>query len=114
LYATREVLQVLGYQMEQIEAAVGAPEQQLLAWHNRNAVTQRLAGIPGIGPILATAITTTVADPRVFRSGRDFAAWLGVIGRTVEKIEDLLGGTGANLMYAGYPYDPFAPDAPTR
>jgi hypothetical protein len=35
-----------------------------------------------------------------------------VIGRTVEKIEGLLGATGANLMYAGYPYDPFAPDAP--
>ena len=36
------------------------------------------------------------------------------IGRTVERIEDLLGATGANLMYAGYPYDPFAPDAPRR
>jgi hypothetical protein len=35
-----------------------------------------------------------------------------VIGRTVEKIEGLLGATGANLMYAGYPYDSFAPDAP--
>jgi CRP-like cAMP-binding protein len=35
-----------------------------------------------------------------------------VIGQTVEKIEELLGATGANLMYAGYPYDPFAPDAP--
>jgi CRP/FNR family transcriptional regulator, cyclic AMP receptor protein len=35
-----------------------------------------------------------------------------VIGRTVEKIEEVLGATGANLMYAGYPYDPFAPDAP--
>jgi CRP-like cAMP-binding protein len=35
-----------------------------------------------------------------------------VIGRTVEKIEGLLGATGANLMYAGYPYDPFALDAP--
>ena len=35
-----------------------------------------------------------------------------VIGRTVEKIEGLLGATGANLMYAGYPYDPFASDAP--
>src|SRR5438094_5194324 len=34
-----------------------------------------------------------------------------VIGQTVEKIEELLGATGANLMYAGYPYDPFAPDA---
>jgi CRP/FNR family transcriptional regulator, cyclic AMP receptor protein len=36
-----------------------------------------------------------------------------VIGQTVEKIEELLGATGANLMYAGYPYDPFAPDAPS-
>jgi CRP/FNR family transcriptional regulator, cyclic AMP receptor protein len=35
-----------------------------------------------------------------------------VIGRTVEKIEVLLGASGSNLMYAGYPYDPFAPDAP--
>ena len=35
-----------------------------------------------------------------------------VIGQTVEKIEELLSATGANLMYAGYPYDPFAPDAP--
>ena len=34
------------------------------------------------------------------------------IGKTVEKIEVLLGATGANLMYAGYPYDPFAPEAP--
>jgi transposase len=65
---------VLGYQIEQIEAAVGALERQLLVWHNRNAVTQRLASIPGIGPILATAIITTVADPRVFRSRREFAA----------------------------------------
>ena len=36
------------------------------------------------------------------------------IGKTVEKIEVLLGASGANLMYAGYPYDPFAPDAPKR
>jgi hypothetical protein len=37
---------------------------------------------------------------------------LSLIGQTVEKIEELLGATGANLMYAGYPYDPFAPGAP--
>ena len=35
-----------------------------------------------------------------------------VIGQTVEKIEEMLGATGANLTYAGYPYDPFASDAP--
>src|SRR6266576_1178443 len=44
-------------------------------------VSQRLASIPGIGPIIATAIATTVADPKVFRSGREFAAWLGLVPR---------------------------------
>src|SRR6266478_348230 len=75
----RQVLQVLANQIEQIETAVAALERQLLAWHKTNAVSQRLASIPGIGPIIATAIATTVADPKVFRSGREFAAWLGLV-----------------------------------
>src|SRR6201982_24201 len=74
----RQVLQVLANQIEQIETAVAALERQLLAWHKTNPVSQRLASIPGIGPIIATAIATTVADPKVFRSGREFAAWLGI------------------------------------
>ena len=77
----REVLQVLANQIEQIETAIAALERQLLAWHKMNAVSQRLASIPGIGPIIATAIATTVADPKVFRSGREFAAWLGLVPR---------------------------------
>jgi transposase len=77
----RQVLQVLANQIEQIEAAIAALERQLLAWHKTNPVSQRLASIPGIGPIIATAIATTVADPTVFRSGREFAAWLGLVPR---------------------------------
>jgi transposase len=77
----RQVLQVLANQIEQIETAITALERQLLAWHKTNAVSQRLASIPGIGPIIATAIATTVADPNVFRSGREFAAWLGLVPR---------------------------------
>jgi len=73
--------QVLANQIERIETAVAALERQLLAWHKTNPVTQRLASIPGIGPIIATAIATTVADPKVFRSGREFAAWLGLVPR---------------------------------
>jgi len=60
---------------------IAALEKQLMAWHKANAVSQRLASIPGIGPIIATAIATTVADPGVFRSGREFAAWLGLVPR---------------------------------
>jgi transposase len=77
----RQVLQVLANQIEQIEAAVTALERQLLVWHKTNPVSQRLASIPGIGPIIATAIATTVTDPNVFRSGREFAAWLGLVPR---------------------------------
>src|SRR5213595_3190658 len=77
----RQVLQVLSAQLEHIEAAIAALEKQLMAWHKTNAVSQRLASIPGIGPIIATAIATTVADPGVFRSGREFAAWLGLVPR---------------------------------
>ena len=52
-----------------------------MAWHKSNPVSQRLATIPGIGPIIATAIAATVADPSAFRSGREFAAWLGLVPR---------------------------------
>src|SRR2546430_5531191 len=75
----RQVLQVLANQIEQIEAAVTALERQLLAWHKTNAVSQRLASIPGIGPIIATAIATTVADPNIFRSGRELLALPGFV-----------------------------------
>jgi transposase len=77
----RAVLQVLATQIEQIGAAIAALEQQLMAWHKSNPVSQRLATIPGIGPIIATAIAATVTEPSGFRSGREFAAWLGLVPR---------------------------------
>ena len=77
----RQVLQVLAAQIEQLEAGVAALEQQLMAWHKSNPVSQRLATIPGIGPIIATAIAATVVEPTAFRSGREFAAWLGLVPR---------------------------------
>ena len=77
----QQVLQVLAGQIEQIEAAIAALEKQLMAWHRSNPVSQRLATIPGIGPIIATAIAATVVDPIGFRSGREFAAWLGLVPR---------------------------------
>ncbi len=77
----RQVLQVLAIQIEQIDAAVTALEKQLMAWHKTKSVSQRLATIPGIGPIIATAIAAIVAAPSGFRSGREFAAWLGLVPR---------------------------------
>jgi transposase len=77
----RQVLQVLAVQIEQLEAAVAAIEKQLMAWHKSNPISQRLASVPGIGPIIATAIAATVVEPSGFRSGREFAAWLGLVPR---------------------------------
>ena len=77
----RQVLEVLADQVEQLEAAVAALEKQLAAWHKSNPVSQRLATIPGIGPIIATALAATVVEPSGFRSGREFAAWLGLVPR---------------------------------
>ena len=55
--------------------------------HRANEASRRLETIPGIGVIGATAIAATVSDPTVFRSGRDFAAWIGLVPR-----QDSTGG----------------------
>src|SRR5262249_11779111 len=77
----RQVLRVLAAQIEQLDAAVAAIEKQLMAWHKSNPVSQRLATSRGLGPIIATAIAATVTAPSGFRSGREFAAWLGLVPR---------------------------------
>jgi transposase len=53
-------------------------ERQLQRWHRSNEMSQRLATIPGVGPIGASALVASVADPHQFQSGRQFAAWLGL------------------------------------
>jgi transposase len=79
--AARQVLTVIAGQIDEVEAKIAVLEAQRQAWHKSNPVSQRLATIPGIGPIIATAIAATVPDPGVFRSGREFAAWLGLVPR---------------------------------
>jgi transposase len=68
-------------------------ELRIRCWHAQNETSRRLATIPGIGPITATAIAATVPDPSVFRNGRDFAAWLGLVPRQNSTSgKDRLGG----------------------
>jgi len=66
-------------------AALNAPlrrlERAILAWHKGNETSRRLATVPGLGPLGASAIAATVGDARQFRSGRHFAAWLGLVPR---------------------------------
>src|SRR2546426_3620142 len=49
-----------------------------MAWHRQNELSRRLAEIPGIGPIGASLLAMKVPDPKAFRCGRDFAAWIGL------------------------------------
>jgi transposase len=77
----RTVLGFLVGQLDQLDQRIAQVEAEILAWHRANPVSQRLAKIPGIGPLIASAIVATVPDPSVFRSGREFAAWLGLVPR---------------------------------
>jgi transposase len=61
-----------------LQARLREIERELLAWFRSNDVAKRLATIPGIGIICATALAASVTDPHQFRSGRQFAAWLGL------------------------------------
>ena len=50
-----------------------------MIWHRSNETSKRLHYIPGVGPMLATALVASVADPGTFRSGRNFSAWIGLV-----------------------------------
>ena len=77
----RSTLLALAAQLEGLVEGICALERQLLAWHRSNAASQRLETIPGVGLITATALAASVPDPSVFRSGRQFAAYLGLVPR---------------------------------
>jgi transposase len=77
----RQILRLLAAQLDEAEQRVEDLDARIAAWHKASPASQRLATIPGIGPLVATAITATIADPSTFRSGREFAAWLGLVPR---------------------------------
>jgi len=74
----RELFAVLGEEYAQLKPKLGKIEAQLMAWHRQNELSQRLAEIPSVGPTGAALMVMKVTDPQAFRSGRDFAAWLGL------------------------------------
>jgi transposase len=83
----RASLIVLAAQLQALQTMVGSIERRLLVQHRANEASKRLESVPGIGTIGASAIVATVTDPNAFRSGRDFAAWVGLVPR-----QDSTGG----------------------
>jgi transposase len=77
----REMINVLAGQLVPLDAKLKAIEARLMAWHRHNQTSQLLATIPGIGPIGGVSFALKIPDAKAFRSGRHFAAWLGITPR---------------------------------
>ncbi|RSV46317.1 IS110 family transposase, partial [Sphingomonas koreensis] len=77
----RSALHGIAAQLRALASEIERLEAQILDWHRNDETSRRLATIPGIGPITASAIAAAVPDASLFRSGRQFAAWLGLTPR---------------------------------
>ena len=75
----RACVSALGAQLRMLKAQILEFDRQIMAWHRSNETSKRLDEIPGVGPALATALVASVADPKAFRSGRNFSAWIGLV-----------------------------------
>ena len=74
----RELFALHAAEYEQVQAKIAAVEGKLMAWHRADERSRRLAQIPGVGPIGARLLTMKTPAPEAFRSGRLFAAWIGL------------------------------------
>ena len=77
----REALAMLAGQWRETDAKIAALDREILSCHRANADSRRLASIPGIGPLTASALVASIGDPGRFETGRHFAAWLGLVPR---------------------------------
>ncbi len=77
----RELLQRLSDHLKELDRQVGELDAQIQGWHREDAASRKLAAIPGIGPLTASALVASVGDAKAFEDGRQFAAWLGLVPR---------------------------------
>jgi transposase len=75
----RACLAALGARLRELKAQILEFDRLINAWHRSSETSKRLDELPGVGPVLATALVASVADPKAFRSGRDFSAWIGLV-----------------------------------
>ncbi len=77
----RACLEGLARQFMSLHEEIAIAERRIHAWHRSNEASRRLETIPGIGPITASALAASITDPSVFKSGRELAAWIGLVPR---------------------------------
>src|SRR5436309_6814242 len=90
----RACLAALGAQLRMMKAQILEFDRRIMAWHRSNETSKRLDEIPGVGPALATALVASVADPKAFRSARNFSAWVGLVPKQYSS-----GGQGQARQY---------------
>ena len=88
-----ETLREQWVRVTDLDGEVDRIERRLTVWHRQNLASRRIAAIPGVGVLSATAAVATMGDPAAFRSGREFAAWLGLVPRHT--------GTGGRVRMLG-------------
>ena len=76
-----ETLREQWARVAQLDREIGEIEGRIKLWHRSSPASQRVAEIPGVGVLTATAVVSAMGDPAAFRSGREFAAWLGLVPR---------------------------------
>lgn len=77
----RELLLRLRSHLLELDRQIQELEVQIGVWHKNNEDSQRLANIPGVGVLTASALVASIGDARCFKSGRELAAWLGLVPR---------------------------------
>ena len=73
----RPLLQRLGEHLKELDRQVDELDVRIQSWHRENAASRKLAAIPGIGPLTASALVASIGDAKSFENGRQLAAWLG-------------------------------------
>jgi transposase len=77
----RQLLQRLSEHLKELDRQVDELNAQIQRWHRENAASRKLAEIPGIGPLTASALVASIGDAKNFENGRQLAAWLGLVPR---------------------------------
>ncbi|CAH2805409.1 MAG: Mobile element protein [uncultured Caballeronia sp.] len=88
-----ESLRELWSDLDRLDKRIADIERRLQAWMKEDEACKAIAAIPGVGLLTATATIATMGDARAFKSGREFAAWLGLVPKQI--------GTGGKIQLLG-------------
>jgi transposase len=73
--------QAIVAQLQAVQMQIAGLDKRIHQVHRANPASQRLEAIPGFGVIVSTAVVATMTDPKAFKTGREFAAWIGLVPR---------------------------------